>query len=666
MTSFLRQACFVAACLGACASPAAAAELRPSWECLPEETAVMIRMPQGAEFLKMLRSRTKFGAVLLGERRVEKAWTLLLDRLRKDGTAEPFKSLEETMAGYGLEAGDMLSAFAGDAGLALVVQPRRDGMRPFLMMLGWLEPGPEAAERMLAAAKQKLGEDAARLGDLASRRIDMDLAGHEVVWAVTPVMQLDIDPSDLELDDAEKEGPDGGLERRMEEIRRRIEVAKPVQAGQAHAFITRIGGRLLAGWTAPGNGPRERRPRAEDRDLDTESGTEEARAVVTRFLANHGQEGDSPLAARLDAPGIRNVLPGGTPLLDVVVDPPVFIKAYAADNEEVVRGLRDVGADAVGPLAWRQSFDRGCYQSTLAVSLPAPRRGLLRILEQDCDPSEVPAFVSREAVDLTQISLDLGKAYQTLKEFAVAQGGEEAGNLFTAAEMQAQGWIGVDLPGVLGGLGSRHWFISYPPRVAEALEESRRAARAGAAAGQGIAADRTAIVWQIADESPFLKILQRLAAMASAEVGEEQGFRGVRLPNGAAAFVGRGHLVIGIGADSLEQTLAAIRTPPAGESSFRESAAIRRAGELLPLKPARMFGVSDCSRSGGTLGMLRDLAAALTPEDVGDDYRDLLADLQAILPSGADMEGMMGTGAMLMTVDDDGVALRSVWEMPAP
>ncbi|NBW86756.1 MAG: hypothetical protein EBR23_08020, partial [Planctomycetia bacterium] len=305
--------------------------------------------------------------------------------------------------------------------------------------------------------------------------------------------------------------------------------------------------------------------------------------------ANHGQEGDSPLAARLDAPGIRNVLPGGTPLLDVVVDPPVFIKAYAADNEEVVRGLRDVGADAVGPLAWRQSFDRGCYQSTLAVSLPAPRRGLLRILEQDCDPSEVPAFVSREAVDLTQISLDLGKAYQTLKEFAVAQGGEEAGNLFTAAEMQAQGWIGVDLPGVLGGLGSRHWFISYPPRVAEALEESRR--------GPGWSLHR--------DREPC---------------GKRRICRSI----------------------------------------------VRRAGELLPLKPARMFGVSDCSRSGGTLGMLRDLAAALTPEDVGDDYRDLLADLQAILPSGADMEGMMGTGAMLMTVDDDGVALRSVWEMPAP
>lgn len=663
MTSLLRRAWLVAVCVGS--SITAAAETRPSWECLPEETAVMIRVPRGGEFLEMLRSRTKFGAVLLGERRVEKAWGLLIDRLWKAGGAGQFQGLEEALARYGLEPGDMRSAFAGDAGMAVIVQPRQEGMRPFLMMLGWMEPGAETAERMLAALRKRAEEVAATIGDLASRRIDMDLAGHEVMWMVTPVMQLDIDTSDLQLEAAGDDPDAGDLERRVEEIRRRIENAKPVQTGLSHAFVTRIGGRLLAGWTAPGNGPGERQPRAEGRDLDAESGTEEARAVATRFLEAHAGRGDAPLAGRLDAPGIRNVLPGGLPLLDVVVDPRVLIGAYAADDAALMKGLRDLGADAVGPLAWRQSFDGGRFQSTLAISLPAPRRGLLRILEQDCDPSEVPAFVSREAVDLTQISLDLGKAYRTVREFAVAQGGEEAGNMFTAVEMQAQGWIGVDLQGVLAGLGSRHWLISYPPRVAEALEESRRAARAGAA-GQPPAADRTAIVWQIADEAPFLRILQRLAAMASAEIGEEQGFRGVRLPNGAAAFVGRGHLVVGVGADSLERTLAAIRTPPSGESSFRESAAIRRAGDLLPLQPARMFGVSDCSRSGGTLGMLRDLAAALTPEDVGDDYRDLLGDLQSALPSAADIEGMMGTGAMLMTIGEEGIALRSAWEMPPP
>lgn len=664
MSSLHRHFCIVAACLASW-SAADAADIRPSWECLPEQTAVMIRMPQGREFLEMLRTRTKFGAVVLGEQRIEKAWKLLLDRVGAGAAEKPARDLQETLARYGLQADDMRAMFAGDAGLALVVQPRQDGLRPFLMMLGWLEPGPEAAARMLAAWKQKLGEVAAQNDAKAGKRIDMELAGHEVVWAVMPVMQLDLDADDLDLDGAEEDGPEG-LERRLADLRRRIETAEQIQTGQSHAFAAQIGGRLLVGWTAPGNGPRERRPRAEGRDFDVESGTEEARAVATRFLAAHSQQGAAALAARLEAPGIRNALPGGVALLDVVVDPRVFLAAYGPGNEGLLTQLERVGAAGVGPVAWRQSFDRACYQSTLAVSLPAPRRGLMRILEQDCDPSEVPPFVSREAVDLTQISLDLAKAYRTVKDFAVAEGGEEAGNLFTAVEMQAQGWIGIDLPGALGGLGTKHWIISYPPRVAEALAEARQAEKGGAATGQAPAADRTAIVWQVADDAPYLRLMQRLAAMANAEVGEEQGFRGVRLPNGIAAFVGRGHLVVAIGSDSLERTLAAIRNPPTGESSFRDSAAIRRAAELLPLAPARMFGVSDCSRTGGTLGMLRDLAAALTPDDVGDEYRGLLADLQAILPGSGDMEGMMGTGAMLMQVDDDGIALRSVWEMPAP
>ena len=149
-------------------------------------------------------------------------------------------------------------------------------------------------------------------------------------------------------------------------------------------------------------------------------------------------------------------------------------------------------------------------------------------------------------------------------------------------------------------------------------------------------------------------------------IQEEQGFRGIRIPDGPAIFMGQGHLVVAIGSDSLEKTLTAIRNPPAGEASLRESDIVRRAATLVPLEPARVFGVSDSSRSGGTLGMLRSFAAAMVPDDVDARYRDMLAGIQKLLPSEAEMEGMFGVGATLMRADDAGVSLRSVWEMPAP
>jgi hypothetical protein len=238
--------------------------------------------------------------------------------------------------------------------------------------------------------------------------------------------------------------------------------------------------------------------------------------------------------------------------------------------------------------------------------------------------------------------------------------------MFMAVEMQAQGWLGVELPRVLTSLGSRHWIVSYPPRVAEAFAEARLArGRDGGQQARQIA-DRLAVIWQITEDAPFGKILQRLAGMAGGDLQEEQGFRGVRLPDGPAVFLGQDHLVVGIGADSLERTLTAIRNPPAGESSLRESDVPRRAAELLALEPARMFGISDSSRSGGTLGVLRDMMQSLVPEDVEESYRDLLAGMQKLLPSDEEMEGMFGVGATTLRTDDNGISFQTAWEMPAP
>jgi hypothetical protein len=238
--------------------------------------------------------------------------------------------------------------------------------------------------------------------------------------------------------------------------------------------------------------------------------------------------------------------------------------------------------------------------------------------------------------------------------------------MFTAVEMQAQGWLGVELPKLLASAGSRHWIVTYPSQVAEALAEARKArGQAGGVQARQVA-DRVAIVWQIEDEAPFVKILQRLAGMSGGELQEEQGFRGVRIPDGAAIYVGQQHLVVAIGKDSLEKTLAAIRNPPSGEASLRESDVPRRAAELLSLDPARMFGISDSSRSGGTLGVLRDMAEALVPEDVEASARDMLAGLQKLLPTETEMEGMFGVGVTTMRADDAGVSLQTAWEMPAP
>ena len=121
---------------------ASAADLRPSWECLPDDTAIMVRMPQPAAFLDTLRTRTKFGAVALGADRLRKARALAIEAWGVSAD-EPggLEALEQRLATVGLEAADLEAAFAGDMGAAVVIRPRGDDLPPLAMMLAWLEPG---------------------------------------------------------------------------------------------------------------------------------------------------------------------------------------------------------------------------------------------------------------------------------------------------------------------------------------------------------------------------------------------------------------------------------------------------------------------------------------------------------------------------------------------
>lgn len=645
------------------ATSAFAGDLRPSWECLPEETAVLLRMPQPAEFLEAIRDRTKFGAVAMSEPRLQGFWKLLLDKFRSDGAAGELEDLDEVLGRYDLRQEDLPAAFRGDVGAGFVVRRRDAGLPPLVMMLMWLEPGEETAARMVTAAQRKLEEDIAEDETGTTRRVDLEMAGHEVLWMVEPVMG--IDPTGLDLGDVKiNEDDEEAIEKRLAELQARVRNAKLVKTGHTYGFLARLGGRLAVGQTLPAT-PSAAQRAAEERDFDVEGGAEDAKETFERFLAAHTDTGRSPLAEVLETPGMAGALPQGLSLLDVVIDPRVVMKAF--DDEPTKAGLAMIGAESLGPIAWRQTLDEGRYRSGIFASLPAPRTSLMRILDQECDVSGVPSFVNREAIDFTQISLDLGKAYETVKEYAVSQrDGEQAANMFAAVEMQAQGWLGVELPRLLTSLGSRHWIVSYPPRVAEAFAEARRVRGQNGGQQARQIADRVAVIWRITDDAPFGKILQRLAGMAGGDLQEEQGFRGVRIPDGPAVFLGQDHLVVGIGADSLEKTLTAIRNPPAGESSLRESDVPRRAADLLPLEPARMFGVSDSSRAGGTLGMLRDMVLSLVPEDVEEPYRDLLAGVQKILPSDEEMEGMFGVGATTLRADDNGVSLQTAWEMPSP
>ena len=651
--------------------PAAAAdELRPSWECLPSDTALMVRLPRAAEFVEAMRTSTRFGAIALRPDRLEGLWRMLVEQAGEaqstvgdtvflSNPADWEKSLEK----YGLKPADLSAAFTGDVGGGLVVRRREGELPPLAMLLAWAEPGEEVAGRVMAAVKQRLEERVeGEPGTPAIRRLDLELAGHEVVSVVVPVMTLDLGEVEPDTSVGEADGDEDEADQARARLEERLRAAKPVQTGQQHVFYANLGGRMLYGTTFPGAAASGDGPP----DFDEQSGGDEAQQIFGSFLAAHAQEDEPALARVLREPALAAAALPGVPLVEAVVVPRVL---QAQDPEaEAGPRLAQVGLDDVGGVAWRQAFADGCWRSTIAVTLPAPRHGMLGMLDQRCDACDVPPFVTREAVDFTQISLDLGAAFRTIREVLGADASaEQLTNMLNVADVQATTWLGVDVATVLSGLGSRHWILSFPPRIAAAMAEARASREDGDSSPFDMpAADSLAMVWEVADEAPILKLLGQLAPLAGGELKEEQGFRGLRLPGDIGVSIGRRHLVLAVGQGTLEKVLTSIRNPPAGDVSWRESDSLRRARGLLDLPPARMFAVGDASVTGGMLGSLREFVAALEPGDVEEDSRELLAAGQKLLPTADEMRGMFGVSTSVLRLTDDGLVLESAWEMPAP
>ena len=72
MKSAFRSAIVLTAltlCLGS-TFVGAGQQIPSSWDCLPEDTMLAVRIPNGQAFLQALRQNTKFGAVGLSEERL--------------------------------------------------------------------------------------------------------------------------------------------------------------------------------------------------------------------------------------------------------------------------------------------------------------------------------------------------------------------------------------------------------------------------------------------------------------------------------------------------------------------------------------------------------------------------------------------------------------------
>jgi len=673
-------------CLALASICPAADELPASWTALPEETTLMLRLPNGQAFIDALRSQTKLGAVLLSHDRIERVLELVREQIAQD-----WDELRKGLGRFDLKPEDWQSLFHNDAGVALTLEPRK-GRAPVVVLLGWLEPGEDLSQRLLTAVQTLLAELADGTAD-APKRKDLELAGRDVMHIEIPIRD-EVTPQLPEVDDGE--ASEAQLQQDADKFQERLNNAKQVDIDRIHVFVARLGGRLLWASTVPQSSGETKKKNDSEReaiDWDALTGLEEATQVFGRFLSAHDGSPIEGPRRLLETPGLEAALPGGVPLVELLGDPRPLMKLadLADDPAKVKQMLELLGAGGVGPLALRATLDGGALREGLFLSLPAPRTGLPALVDQPPLAPEPPAWVPASAISYQQFSFELGKAYSRLKELAVAQSGDAGRQSFDQIETAAKTFLQIDLPTLLSSLGEQFAAVSFAPRFKEPAKNDDDAKPAAPEVVQ-----RMGLVCKIDNEQIWKQLLQVAARFAKGgaagglKMVEEQGFSGCRIERGdnqVGIFIGNGYLAVGVGPEVSESLLSVLVTPPVGDKAMRSNGLVERGRALVAPQPCLLYELTDAGANAKvTRRAIESLIESLLLTNVGaaplahvgpslqfslkssvpGDRKALLDKIKAILPSDDELSGMLGVSISQTVVTDDGMVMQSASELPPP
>jgi len=622
----------------------------PSWRCLPEETVFALHAPAAKNFLDTLRSRTEFGRLFLAESRLGKLDKVLAEVT--DGDWSEFKSaLEESQ----LSLADLPRLLSGASGLGVVAEPVGSGEHIFVA-LAWFEAEGDLGDRLLQILLTKLEEQ-----DLNSpesvRRLDVKIASQEVIQLTVPNLGTDV-PTIGELPADFFEWTEEQREKYWDDYRARVANAKKVVQDVAHVWICRRGKRFVLGFTLPDNEERIRAARNsgdENPDLDALTHREQATGVYARFLASHESPPESGFAARILANSdLNSDLGAGQVAMECFVDLQrlVGVLAPALDPEaRQIVNLLALGSIRMAGL--RVGLDGSSLRNNLVIQCPSPRKGLMALLDQPPLPVSPPAWVSKDVVSYGHLSVDLAATYQRIKTLAGDHFGAEATTEFDRSEMMAAGMIGLEIPRILASLAPGWRMMSFEPSVTESAQEPQRLAM--------VAEVRDAEVWK----TLFARIkpmLGGLAAQGIELVADEQGFQGVRVEadgQHVALLFDEHHLVIAVGQNISDVTLARLRDAPTEGDRLEASGVIARAKALMPPHASILYQVVDNSRYlKSILESLQPLLQALAIEDAKVNA------LMSLFPSATEMAQAFGVAVSQGYFNEQGLILESISELP--
>lgn len=591
-----------------------------SLQYLPEETVAAVRVSSISNTLTMLRERTRLGAELLSDERIN----ALVEMAKEMGDDADFDEMIKELAKVGLKPDDIKLLGKGDVVFSMILENRPNRL-PLMVGMSWVEPGEEHAVRFFQAIGQGVEKMLEEDKD-AIRRVDRTIAGARVMHLSIPEVRKHVPADFWEVPPQVWEMPEAQINEFFRERQAAYDAIEEAEVDRVNLMIAVHGGKLVFVNTFPQNADDVAKMRAaaggQAIDFDDVTGANRAAAILAQFLQSHGRPVTGGFMARMNAvPGLTQAMPRGDRLYEAYINmPPLMRLAHeqlAKEDENAGRIFQATGLTSLGPIAFGASLDRNIVRQGALISLPAQRTGLLTLLEQRELPPAAPAWVPADVESYGHVSFDLGRAYDTIKRMVI-DASPEAEMMFGMAEGGMQGQFGLTPSELLGSMGHAHHFLSWGTRIKKGELEMF----------ESPVDTLLAIIWRPTNEPTVRKLFDGLKAMSEQFGGEgpqmveEQGFTGMRIEEmgqNIGFFLGRGFLTMAMGEGITEKTLALLRRGEAA-NSLAAGPLTTRARQLLNLRPGMAYFISDMNKS---MVDLREMIMA----EVGQSNAMMLPDL---------------------------------------
>ena len=492
------------------------------WNSLPEDTIAAVNVNFSKNITDKIQNNTNLGKKVFNQQKFNQLKTII----QNHASVNP-----EMAAGLawlkasGFELDDIFGLFNNNMGFGIL--PGSAGSQKYFTVLFWADFNDELINKIYKFIDDKAGEQ--------KKRVDIELDGEKVIHLfagkdTAHVMitrlghRLIVTISDFDKNSKYGEFSDGDVKALEDAFQKKssngelkikpfqdefVEGAETQSESSAKVAASNALGELLKGNTA-------------------------------RFLMAQKGEGGEFARRLLSKPGVANARPVGDMVIEGYLDIAKAIELSGEGTSEIeLLGLNNLEGIAL----W-SAIDGNESNTSIFVSSPAPRKGLLTLLDQPKTDALPPAWVPENVMNYSHLSFDFNILYNVIKKIASSQLGagavdaqEQTANNTLKALMET------DIKGLVNSFGKKIYQVNFG-------FEMQSNSNANALGLNALPVNKTAVVIEFTNE----KVMRKLIELAGAFLqqpgitkSQEHGFDGFRIENPmfkGSIFYGQQKLVI--------------------------------------------------------------------------------------------------------------------------